>query len=236
LLRKYGVVAAYHYAPLHYLPFIARTGALLSKADLRKLGFKDSHFRSTSRKQDEERGFARYVHLTLDAHPPILRAKLAGGFPHFEVAIPAVEFDNFDYLLCRFNIAKTRYFRGARQEPPESEKNGRYYPGLRLPVAVSSRERQALLSRCYGHDMIELLVMDRIALCKGTTFRFFDKADLAFAQEVLKTLDVGAYDIEQDAALSYEPLPQYRAAVQAALKRALSDKTWLGDGLEFDRV
>jgi len=75
-----GVRALYHYAPLHYLPFIARSAALLSKLGLRREGFPEKHFRSTSYRQDMARGFERFVHLTIDPHPPILQAKLKRGF------------------------------------------------------------------------------------------------------------------------------------------------------------
>src|SRR5882672_2917564 len=164
LLCRGGVAAIYHYAPLHYLPFIARRAALLSKEKLRRAGFSENHFRSTSKRQDISRGFDRYVHLTLDAHPPILQAKLAKGFPHFEIGIPAQAVEQRDYLLCRFNIAKTRYFRGARQAPEESAQNGKYYGDFCLPVARTEMERGDLFAANYGRRMIEVLVEDEIPL------------------------------------------------------------------------
>jgi hypothetical protein len=236
LLAQFGVSRIYHYAPLHYLPFIARRGALLSKTELRRLGFRDSHFRTTSRAQDEQRGFARYVHLTLDAHPPILLAKLEGGFPHFEVAIPAARFDALDYSLCRFNIAKTRYLRGGRQEPPECDQNGRYYGDMRLPIATTLEERKALLRHNYGKNMIEVLVPEQLPLVEGTAFRFFDDDDLACARQVLHDLSVEIYRLERDARLQYGPSAQHREAVRQVLLRAVADPSWLGSGLEFDRV
>jgi hypothetical protein len=236
LLSQFGITTICHYAPLHYLPFIARRGALLSKAELRRKGFADTHLRSTSSAQDERRGFSDYVHLTLDAHPPILRAKLARGFPHFEVAIPAPHFAGLEYLLCRFNIAKTRYFRGAKREPPECDKNGHYYEEMRLPVAMTEAEREALLRLNYGQQMIEVLVRDQMPLGEGTSFRFFSHEDLASATQVLQAVDIATYALQIDEQLQYSPSPNYRQAVAQALARAVSDPAWLGSGLEFDRV
>jgi hypothetical protein len=236
LLSKFGVATVYHYAPLHYLPFIARRGALLSKTTLRQLGFADSHFRSTSRAQDEARGFARYVHLTLDAHPPILSAKLSSGFPHFEVALSGVDFNGIDYLLCRFNIAKTRYFRGAKQAPLESEKNGRYHSDLRLPVAVTLAQREALLRLNLGENMIEVLVPDQMPINERTVLRFFHDEDLTCAGEVLQRLGIKTYETARDLAIEYKPSLKYRDAVKAALARSIVDPSWRGAGLEFDRV
>ena len=42
-LEVAGVREIHHYTPLHYLPFIARAGALLSKPTMRPRGFQDSH-------------------------------------------------------------------------------------------------------------------------------------------------------------------------------------------------
>ena len=111
ILQDQGVEWVHHYAPLHYLPFIARARALLSKPSLRKAGFAASHFRTKSRKHDVGRGFGKYAFLTLDPQPQILRAKLAAGFPHVAIAIPAVAVEAATYSLCRFNVAMTRYLR-----------------------------------------------------------------------------------------------------------------------------
>jgi hypothetical protein len=236
LLSQFGVGAVYHYAPLHYLAFIARHGALLSKLELQSRGFAAEHFRSTSRKQDEQRGFAAYVHLTLDAHPPILQAKLNGGFPHFEVALPVAQLEKLEHILCRFNIAKTRYFLGAKQEPEESLKNGRYHGNMRLPVAISSAERRALLERNYGLGMIEVLILNQVPLGSNTVFRFFHDEDLASAVQVLEQLGVTAYAVERDKKISYKPSTQYRNAVREVLAKAVADSSWKGNGLEFDRI
>src|ERR1051326_4364375 len=105
------ISVVYHYTPLHYLPFIAMKRALLSKPSLRLLGFADTHFRSTSRRADEERGFGEYIHFALESRPPILLAKLAAGFPHLELAVPADVVEAQGFHLCRYNIAKTRVLR-----------------------------------------------------------------------------------------------------------------------------
>lgn len=236
MLAEFGIKAVFHYAPLHYLPFIARRQALLSKGELRRFGFSNNHFRGTSRNQDEQRGFLRYVHLTLDPHPPILKAKLNGGFPHFEVSIPHHAFEDRDYLLCRFNIAKTRYLRGAKQEPEESLENGRYYGDMRLPVAASIEERFALLQRNLGKRMIEVLVPDQMPLLEGTTFRFFHERDLLLAERALAQIIGASYALQIDAKLTYEPQASHSDAVAKNCAKAIDQPEWLGSGLDFDRM
>jgi hypothetical protein len=112
-----------------------------SKLELAKRGYDIWHFRRTSRRQDELRGFADYVHLTLNALPPILRAKLTAGFPHFEVRIPAEAIAASDVHLCRYNIAKCRYLRrDGKSGPEESSANGRYFNGKQLPIAATTQD------------------------------------------------------------------------------------------------
>jgi hypothetical protein len=235
LLADFRIREVYHYAPVHYLAFIARSGNLLSKEALLKAGFTNRHFRSTSKKQDEERGFARYVHLTLEPHPPILKAKLNSGFPHFEISIPAHFFEQIEYLLCRFNIAKARYFRGAKQEPVACDANGRYFEDMRLPVAVSIAEREALLRHNVGKQMIELLVRDRVPLPKEARFRFFHDNDQEVASDALRRLGA-PYVVERDKRLNYKPCREYEAAVREALDKSIADVTWRDTRIEFDRV
>jgi hypothetical protein len=235
LLARFGIQAVYHYAPLHYLPPIARRGALLSKERLKKAGYSESHFRSTSQRQDITRGFGRFVHLTLDAHPPILQAKLGKGFPHFKIAVPTVDIEQHGYSLCRFNIAKARYFRGAKQEPPESAANGRYYDGLALPIARTKEEIGNLLRLNLGQNMIEVLVRDQLPLSTGTRFTFFHREDLLVAQEIRDVLG-SRYALGPDDRLEYQPNPKYQSLVRKAIESSLKDSSWFGNGLEFDRV
>jgi adenylosuccinate synthase len=88
VLEESGVNYVHHYAPLHYLPFIARSGALLGKPSLAAAGFAANHLRSKSSVHDVKRGFGAYAFLTLDPTPRILGAKLMAGFPHIGIAVP----------------------------------------------------------------------------------------------------------------------------------------------------
>src|SRR5688572_8907421 len=93
------MAAVYHYAPLHCLPFIVRTGALLSRVALRSLGFEEGHRRRGSRRRHEPRGFEGHVHFALQPYSRALQAELGGGFPHFEVAIATSALDGLEYNL-----------------------------------------------------------------------------------------------------------------------------------------
>jgi len=236
MLSSRGINEVFHYAPLQYLLFIARSQALLSKNELRRVGYEDSHFRRTSRSQDELRGFSNYVHLTLNHLPPILKAKLARGFPHFEVRIPAQHLEQGTMHLCRFNIAKSRYLR--RQGAPgstESRANGRYHNDKQIPTAETEAECDDLLIANLGRNMIEILIPDRLSLPADTRLIFFSKADRDFADNLLRPLRIAwQLDVAQD--FSYTSATRYVNAVTRFLEHAASDPGWFGDGLDFDRV
>lgn len=234
-LQSFGIAQTYHYAPLHYLPFILRAGALMSKSELRRAGFANSHFRSTSSRQDEARGFADFVHLSTLAHPPILKAKLAGGFPHFEISIASPIIEQHGYLLCRFNIAKTRYFRGALQEPPESRANGKYLGSMALPVASTDDEKRGLLEENNRSAMIEVLVRDRIQLPAPVELTAFSRPDALAIEEIAQSLGVAVSVFLEDS-LSYTADDGKRRAVFESITRAMTELDWKGNGLDFDRM
>ncbi len=235
LFKDNGVSCVFHYAPLHYLPFIATAKALLAKPQLRALGFAESHFRSSSKGCDEERGFGEYVHLTVMADPPILHAKLSAGFPHIQIAVPAAALADNTVHLCRYNIAKARYLRRHGSPGfPETPRNGRYYASKQLPTAQTPTECRTLFDLNFPHTMIEVLVPSRLELPDDTEISFFHPCDLGLGRTVLEhckspwTTALAQY--------KYQPSKSYVEAVQRFLEKALADSAWRGDGLEFDQV
>lgn len=236
LFAARGITSVFHYAPLHYLLFIGRGGALFSKSELGKQGYDVTHFRRTSRRQDDLRGFADYVHLTLTELPPILRAKLAAGFPHFEVRIPAAAVAQAGMHLCRYNIAKCRYLRReGKLGPIESPTNGRYYDEKQLPIAITQADCAALLDAHYPQTMIEVLVPQRFTLPSDTALLFFRKEDLDHAHSILSAAGL-TWPCELSRAHHYVANKRYAALVSAFIERVLQDSAWKGDGLEFDYV
>jgi hypothetical protein len=237
VLKDAGVNVIHHYAPLHYLPFIARDRALLCKPSLEERGFATAHLRSKSRKQDVARGFGRYAFLTLEEEPRIVIAKLQGGFPHIGIAVPvaAVEATTFD--LCRYNVAMTRYLRRDGSPGfPESPTNGRYYDDHQIPVARAPSDKKTLLAKHLNRNMIEVLIHGNIALPDETCIQTYSVADQQAAKRVLDALNV-PWDIE----CIFPPGPyprrqKYAQEVDAFIEKALDDPTWRGNGLEFDRV
>ena len=236
VLTKHGVTSVFHYSPLHYLYFIARDRRLLSKPELTKLGFQEHHFRSTSYKQDIKRGFAEYIHLTINSHPPILKAKLEGGFPHFELELPSTVIEQGEFHLCRFNIAKTRYFRGAKQEPIESPENGRYHNGKLIPIAQSHTERLALFKANFNINMIEVLVPNVLELPDSTIATLYHAEDIDIAQNIFHKLGVNWQLRLVDLGAVYRRKPKTVQHVHNFITQVLSDSNWKGNGLEFDRV
>lgn len=69
----------YHAAPLHYLPHILQSGALYPQSVLAARGILP---RRTAARRDRMLGLQDWVHLSLSADTPLLRDKLAKGYPH----------------------------------------------------------------------------------------------------------------------------------------------------------
>jgi len=237
-LEDAGVQAVYHYAPLHYLPFIARSGTLMCKPSLAQEGFASSHLRSKSKYLDVDRGFGAYAHLTVHSYPNILRAKLAGGFPHVQLKIPVSVVEARPFSLCRYNVAMTRQLRrNGKPGFPESPTNGRYYQGHLIPIARTSADQTAMLQKHLpAGTMIEVLVHGNLPISDATEVICFSQIDQAIAQNVLTQLGVG-WLVNVTAPPSPYPRSRgYGEAVRAYVEAALADASWRGNGLEYDRV
>lgn len=237
LLSDAGVDLVFHYAPLHYLPFIARSSKLLSKPALRDAGFGADHCRSKSSRSDVARGFGKYAFLTIDLHPRILDAKLKAGFPHFGIAVPSSAIDNVDYALSRFNVAMTRRLR--RDNMPgwqASSTNGRYYGNQQIPVAKNESDKRELLNVHLNRSMIEVLIENEFTLPDDTKIVVYSDADVILAQDCLNKIKIGWQIEKKSPPSNYGHNKKHRDNVDAFIKKALSDETWRGNGLEFDRV
>jgi hypothetical protein len=237
-LSDHGITAVYHYTPLHYLPFIARSGALLSAHSRATHGFGDNHARSRSRRHDVSRGFGSYAFLTLHAAPPILLAKLAAGFPHARIAVPVTAVEDTQFSLCRFNVAMTRFLRrDGKPGFPESPSNGRYYGGHQIPIARAEADKNAMLTKhMSAGTMIEVLIDGDLALPDATEVHCFSTQDTAIARRVLS--ETGrAWRIRSVAAPgAYARRSDYVLAVGGFIARAIADPAWRGTGLEYDNV
>lgn len=238
ILTDNGVGAVHHYTPLHYLPFIARSGKLLGKPALSKAGFGASHLRSMSSQQDIQRGFGEHGFLTIDSHPRILAAKLNAGFPHIGIVVPSAVVEGQKFALCRYNVAMTRYLR-RRGKPgfEESATNGRYYDARQIPIALEDADKAAMLKKYVGSDtMMEVLMYDELNLPTETRVVVYSRADVSIAERVLGVLNVPWSIVLTDAPGEYHRRQDYATAVLAFVERALADPYWRGDGLEFDRI
>jgi len=69
----------FHVTPLHYLPHIARSGALYAKSVLAASGIAS---RASAARRDRMLGLADWVHLSLVPDTPLLRDKLRLGYLH----------------------------------------------------------------------------------------------------------------------------------------------------------
>ena len=237
LLRRYGIDRIFHFAPLHYLPFIARSRAIKSKPVLTAEGYFQRHFRSTSAHIDVARGFGNYVHLSSVPEPPILASKLGAGFPHVGIELVTLDLPEVHYDLCRFNIAKTRQLRrDGKAGFAESRANGRYYGNHQIPIARSPLEKQNMLAACAGQSMIEVLVAGQIPLPGSVQIRSYSIEDQKTAQYVLEQLDVDWPAAIVDTSCPYARSEVYCANVDRFIENAIWDIAWRGNGLEFDRL
>jgi hypothetical protein len=238
ILKKQQVERIHHYAPLHYLPFIGRSKSLLSKPSILAAGFKLSHLRSMSHRQDAARGFASYTHLTLDESPRILKGKLAAGFPHIRISVPAETVDAIEFSLCRYNVAMTRYLR--RDGEPgflESPTNGRYYGQHQIPIARTDADKTAMLQKHLTENtMIEVLIHGDFALPDATDIVCFSPADAEIAQMVLSAVGTSWRIATVPSPRPYARNALHVKAVSEFIKRALAEPEWRGNGLEFDRL
>lgn len=238
VLTDHQVEAVHHYAPLHYLIFIARSHSILSKPSLHKAGFAASHLRSMSHGLDVARGFGSYSHLTIDPQPRILRAKLAAGFPHIAINIPASEIDAVSFSLCRFNVAMTRQLRRDGKDGfPESETNGRYYDGHQIPIARTDADKSTMLQKhLQENTMIEVLVHGDFNLSDETSITCFEEEDAMIAGQILRSLD-RKWNVKVETPPGPYPRDStHVAAVTAFIQQAENDPKWRGNGLEFDRL
>lgn len=236
LLSNQKINFIFHYAPLHYLPLIGRSKNLLSKNALIDAGFNETHFRSTSKRQDFKRGFSDYVHLTIDDSPGILQSKLKGGFPHFRISVPASYIDNLDYHLCRYNIAKGRYLLERKTALKESCSNGKYYPGKSIPTAETSEERESLLKANLGKNMIEVLIPNQLELPEDTILSFYNSEDLDIGKKILGEIGSDWETNLLNQFKNYKHKNTHIIKVKEFLDKSISDPRWKGNGLEFDKV
>lgn len=236
-LNNNGIKHIFHFMPLHYLPFVARSNELKSKPLLAAEGFELSHFRSTSAHIDATRGFGNYVHLSTIAEPPILAAKLNAGFPHIGLELSTADYPQIPYDLCRFNIAKTRFLRrNGKKGFDENSANGRYYGDLQIPIARSDEEKALLLDSRQGDPMIEVLVDERLTLKPLVIVRAYCETDRDIAHNILNRLNLGwAVQLHPTQRL-YKRDKTYGNCVEKFIDTALDDPCWRGNGLEFDRV
>ena len=235
ILKDKNIERVRHYTPLQYLPFIARAGSLFNKPALHRAGFSQNHLRPKSYKQDVERGFGDYVHLTLNREPKILKAKLAAGLPHVEICLPVDAIEAVTFNLCRFNVAKARQSKlEEKRRFPESATNGRYYPGHRLPIARSDDDKMAMLEKHLPTDMIEVLVSENLTLPPNTEIVCFSKADEIKAKEIMTRFNRPWLTTYREPPSLYVFRPDHWAAVDAFISRAISEPEWRGNGLVFD--
>jgi hypothetical protein len=175
--------------------------------------------------------------LTIEQRPRITRAKLKAGFPHIGITIPAEAVEATEFDLCRYNVAMTRQLRrNGTPGWPENASNGRYYGPHQIPVARTTAEKRALLRAHLQRSMIEVLIHGDIDLPESTVVTTYSETDQQTAEHILDAVQCPWAVNLAPPSERYTAQKQYAAKVDEFIGRALSDPSWRGNGLEFDKV
>ncbi|GAB4463061.1 MAG: hypothetical protein OHK0029_31080 [Armatimonadaceae bacterium] len=98
----------FHTTPLHYAPYLLATGAIYSQAELRRLELPITP-RPTAAHRDRKLGLDRFVHLSFAPQTPLLKDKLARGFPHVLLVFGAEIAREPDAAFVRYNAKAWRH-------------------------------------------------------------------------------------------------------------------------------
>jgi len=180
----------YHTAPLHYLPHIFAGGALYAKS---VLAAQKIIPRAGAARRDRMLGLADWVHLALRPDMPLLRDKLAKGYPHAMLVFER------DAVLNLPEVALLPY----------NTKAWRTRSAF-VPV-TDPREKAALLKRqseSKRYPSLEVLVHYGLSLSPLNRAAFATEAERALVTEMLSALHILSPSLlTTDAALF--PLPDY---------------------------
>ncbi len=165
----------YHAAPLHYLPHILESGALYAKSILAGQGIKP---RQSAVRRDTMLGLTDWVHLSTRPDTPLLRDKLARGYPH-----ALFHFDR-DAVLALPEVALLPYNTKAWHT------RSAYVP------VTDAAEKADLLRRhdeTHHFPSLEVLVHYGLDFAALTRIRFAADDECLWARELLAALRLPAF-------------------------------------------
>jgi len=178
------------------------------------------------------RGFGNVVFCATQERFELLEAKLKRGFPHYLIEIPTKQIDHCKYLLCRYNIAKSRVARDSKRKPVLDAKCERYASGLSLPVAIDDEEKFAMLRKWARHTVV--LIEGEISLELGVRVIAFSEEDEAMLMSIKK--QTGS-DLQIDRSdRPYRRCPKYVSQIGRFIESAIEEPDWRGSGLNYDNL
>jgi hypothetical protein len=167
--RQMSLNALYHATPLHYLPHILATGALLSKSVLAGSGIAP---RQTACRRDRMLGLADFVHFSTRPNTPLLADKIAKGYPH---------------ALLVFDAAKVLALPGTGVIPYNT-KSWRHREAFRPAVDPVERDRLLAAHAAGAYPSLEVLARYAVGLENLARIVFVDDADRRLAARVVDDL------------------------------------------------
>ena len=160
--------------------------------------------------------------------PPLLRSKLAKGYPHIAIERPTAGVPEDRYLLCRYNIARNR---GSFSESPA---DGFLRDGMGLPTARLPSEKAAML-RAHRGTCIEVLFSHAVPIPPTATVWTFNAHEADMARAALGRLG-SAWGVRcRHPEPPYALDPQTQIASESYLSLSVQRPEWRGTPLEFDR-
>jgi hypothetical protein len=195
----------WHAVPLHYLPTLCASAALLSAQRLAEAGAVIRP-RPSAIARKRKLGLADCVHLSLAPRTPLLSDKRRKGFPHALLAFPPTLIARPEVALLRYNTKRWAHRDDFRPVRAEAEK-----------AAVLAAWQQG------RYPSLEVLVPERLALESATALVLASPEEARWFEALLADLGLTAPPRTIDAALfppgpepDLTPLAAYAARCRAA--------------------
>ena len=169
--------AYFHAIPLHYVPTLLATGALLSQRRASEQGI-PIRPRITATRRDRKLQLDRYIHLSLLPVTPLLVDKRQRGYPHALLRFVASVADSPDAAYLRFN--------------PKSWRHRDDF----VPVTDSAEKASLLVAwRTGRYPSAELLIPDILSLAQHCTGIYAASRDEETWMRLMTTIMKPAVDL-----------------------------------------
>lgn len=169
----------WHTTPLHYLPYLLHTGAILSAAQL-AAGKHPIRPRPTAIARKTKLGLANYIHLSPKTATPLLSDKLRKGYPHALIAFDRIQVSALPgTALLKFNTK-----RWAHRDDF-------------VPVTDDTEKQIIWEEYARGkYPSLEILVADRLEMSLATGLYFANEEEAEIVESIVTRFSLRAPPIQ----------------------------------------